>query len=246
MTTHSGSSVLLLVALLAVQALAAQTAAVPSTRAPNFVVLVLEGTGAGWASTSVAMDDHRPNARAFAAQTPSLQRLAKTGMRFSDFYVSAPRCTPSRASLLTGMSAAKLGMTYVNDGGSERRGAGAGGRSSENDDASPVVHKLSPATSRTELPQEVTTIAELLHGNGYATAHFGKWHVGRARPSAHGFDEDDGANTNRGPGNNDRPNPEEGLAITERGIAFARAQVAARQPFYLQLSHYGGGSAEEA
>lgn len=227
--------------------LAAQAtrAAVPPER-PNFVVLFLEGTGSGWASTSVAMDEHRPAAKAFAAQTPSLQRLADTGMRFADFYVSGPRCTPSRASLLTGMSAAKLGMTYVNEGGAERRGAGRGGRGAEEAGEAPAVRKLIPPNCRTELPSDVTTIAELLHDAGYATAHYGKWHVGRERPSRHGFDQDDGANTNRGPANNDKPNPEEGLAITERGIDFVRAQQAAKRPFYLQLSHYGGGSADES
>lgn len=210
---------------------------------PNFVVFCLEGTGAGWASTSVAMDDHRPDAKAPAAMTPNLQRLADSGMRFADFYVSAPRCTPARASLLTGMSAAKLGMTYVNEGGAARRGAGRG---AEVAGAAPTVQKLIPPTCRTELPPEVTTVAEIVRDAGYATAHFGKWHVGRARPGAHGFDVDDGANTNRGPGGNDQPNPEEGLAVTDRGIAFVREQAAAKRPFYLQLSHYGGGSEDES
>ena len=88
---------------------------------PNFVFLLLEGTGSGWASTSVAMDDRLPEAKVFAQQSPNLVRLAKEGMRLSDFYVSCPRCTPARAAFLTGMSAAKLGMTYVNEGGEERQ-----------------------------------------------------------------------------------------------------------------------------
>lgn len=223
----------------------AQRTAEPTTTSspPNFVVLVLEGTGAGWASTSVAMDPQLPEAKAFAAQTPNLARLAAAGMRFAEFYASAPRCTPTRASLLTGMSAGKLGMTYVNEGGTERRG---GGRKNGDGDADATPQKLVPPTSITELPADVTTIAELLHAAGYATAHFGKWHVGRQRPAAHGFDVDDGANTNRGPDRNDKPNPEEGAAITDRGIAFLREQHAARRPFYLQLSHYGGGSADES
>ncbi|MBL8755752.1 MAG: hypothetical protein JNK15_20820, partial [Planctomycetes bacterium] len=73
-----------LLAVLATLPLVAQTqpAASPKPPArPNFVVLFLEGTGAGWASTSVAMDDRRPDAKAFAAQTPNLQRLASDGMR---------------------------------------------------------------------------------------------------------------------------------------------------------------------
>ena len=235
-----------LLALALPAAAQATTGSAATTPRPNFVVFFLEGTGAGWSSTSVAMDDRRPEAKAPAAMTPHLQRLADSGMRFSDFYVSAPRCTPARASLLTGMSAAKLGMTYVNEGGAERRGAGRGGRGAEAADAPAAVQKLIPPACRTELPAETTTVAELVRDAGYQTAHFGKWHVGRARPGAHGFDVDDGANTNRGPGGNDKPNPEEGLAVTDRGIAFVREQATARRPFYLQLSHYGGGSEDES
>lgn len=212
---------------------------------PNFVVFFLEGTGSGFPSTSVTMDDTLPDAKAFAAATPTIGKLAADGMRFAEFYVSAPRCTPSRASLLTGMSAAKLGMTYVNEGGTERRGGEGGGKRNGGDENS-AVKKLIPPTCRTELPAEVTTIAELLHDAGYATAHFGKWHVGRERPSHHGFDVDDGANTNRGPGRSEKPNPEQGVAITDAGIEFAKKQLAAKKPFYVQISHYGGGSEDEA
>lgn len=234
-----------ILAVLVATPLCAQTSAersAPGPERPNFVVFVLEGTGAGWASTSVAMDDRWPDAKAAQAVTPNMQLLADTGMRFSDFYVSAPRCTPARASLLTGMSAAKLGMTYVNEGGVEKRGGRgdgeAGGRTG--------AHKLIPPTCLTELPRDVTTVAELVREAGYATAHFGKWHVGRQQPSAHGFDLDDGANTNRGPGGNDKPNPEEGRAITDRSLAFVDRQVAAKRPFYVQISHYGGGSEDES
>lgn len=232
-------------AALAAMPLVAQGTAVRPTRAaerPNFVVFVLEGTGAGWTSTSVAMDDRWPEAKGSPALTPNMQRLADTGMRFSDFYVSAPRCTPARASLLAGMSAAKLGMTYVNEGGGDKRGGRAGSEGS----VQAAVQKLIPPTCSTELPAEITTVAELVRDAGYATAHFGKWHVGRQRPSAHGFDLDDGANSNRGPGGNDKPNPEEGLAITDRSLAFMERQTAAKRPFYVQISHYGGGSEDES
>lgn len=213
---------------------------------PNFVFVLLEGTGFGWSSTSVAMDDRVPQAKVAPALTPNLARLAAAGMRFSDFYVSAPRCTPARATFLTGIGAAKLGMTYVNEGGAGReRPEGRGKKGGEEaSDAGP--HKLLTPTSRTELPSDVATIADVLHGAGYATAHFGKWHVGRLPPARHGFDVHDGANNNQGPGNAGKPNPEQGIAITERGIAFAKQQVAAGKPFYLQLSHYGGGSEDES
>jgi arylsulfatase A-like enzyme len=228
------------------------------------------------------MDDRLPEAKVFAQQSPNLVRLAKEGMRFSDFYVSCPRCTPARATFLTGISAAKLGMTYVNEGGEERRGqrtdgggggggggagagkagggkgggggggaGGGGGRkraadAGPADMADPATRKLIPPSSSPELGADVKTVADVLLEAGYATAHFGKWHVGRQLPSKHGFDLQDGANTNQGPGHAGKPNPEQGVAITDRGIEFVRAQAAAKKPFYLQLSHYGGGSEDEA
>ncbi|MCB9879999.1 MAG: sulfatase-like hydrolase/transferase [Planctomycetes bacterium] len=212
---------------------------------PNFVFVLAEAVG--FADTSVALQDSLPDAHVAAAITPQLARLAREGVRMPAFYVSAPRCTPTRASFLTGMSAARLGMTYVNETGGERRGGGgsrSGGRRDQEEQAGP--RRLQPPSSETELPRQVTTIAELLHDAGYATAHFGKWHVGRATPGEHGFDVDDGANTNQGPGRDRTPNPEQAFAITDRGIAFVREQVAAGRPFYLQLSHYGGGSADES
>lgn len=235
---------------------AAMTRAQP--KQPNFVFVQFEGTGAGWASTSVAMDDRRPAAKVEAARTPHLALLAAQGMRFAEFYATAPRCTPTRASFLTGVGAAKLGMTYVNEGGQERRSAGGGGREAagdgggrrgrngERDTTPPADTKLVPPSSVAELPEATTTIAELLRTAGYRSAHFGKWHVGRAEPGVHGFDEHDGANTNQGPGRDPKPNPEQAVAITDRGLAFAKAQQAAGKPFFLQLSHYGGGSEDEA
>ncbi|MFN9755669.1 MAG: sulfatase-like hydrolase/transferase [Planctomycetota bacterium] len=214
----------------------------PTTKAarakpPNFVFVQFEATGIGWSSTSVAMDDRRPDAKSAPERTPHLAALAAQGMRLASFYVTAPRCTPARASFLTGVGAAKLHMTYVSEGGQ------GGGRDAAADAA---TTKLIPPACTTELPAETTTIAEVLRGAGYRTAHFGKWHVGRATPAAHGFDEHDGANSNQGPGRDPQPNPEQGTAITDRGLAFAKAQVAAGTPFYLQLSHYGGGSEDES
>lgn len=241
----------------------AQSPTISVPKRPNFVFLQLEGTGAGWSSTSVAMDDRLPKAKGADGITPNLEALANDGMRFSDFYVSAPRCTPARATFLTGVSAAKLKMTYVNEGGQERRGGGAGGgggggggrngggqRRNQAPDTSAEDEngqtRLIPPRSTPELPASITTIAELLKQQGYSSAHFGKWHVGRQAPSAHGFDEHDGPNTNQGPGRDPKPNPEQAATITDKGLAFAKAQKEGGKPFYLQLSHYGGGSAEES
>jgi len=95
-------------------------------------------------------------------RTPNVDRMAAEGMRFTDFYVGAPVCTPSRAALLTGCYPERAGKLPV----------------------------LFPHSDRGLNPDEVT-IAELLKGKGYATACIGKWHLGHLEsflPMKHGFD----------------------------------------------------------
>ncbi len=187
---------------------------------PNFVVIMAEAQG--WAQTSVLMDDRVPESKSRSFRTPAIERLAQEGMRFTFGYAASPRCTPSRAALLTGKSPAALHMTYVGVG---------------RDVATPRT-RLIPPEPLLELPAGEMTLAEILKPLGYTTAHFGKWHVGRVDPSRHGFDESDGPTGNGGPDNVASPNPKQARGMTEHGIAFmARAQKAGR-PFFLQLSHY--------
>ncbi len=199
---------------------------------PNFVVIL--GEGAGWNSTSVPMDDAVPGSKSDLLQTPSLARIAGEGMRFANFYAASARCTPSRAAIFTGKSPAQLHMTFINDG---RRRDGSVG-------PDPGLKVIEPH-ALLELPAGEVTIGDLLKRAGYATAHFGKWHVGRINPSQHGFDENDGATGNAGPDGNENPNPEQAFAMTERGVAFMARQAKAGKPFYLQMSHYPGRRGEE-
>ena len=215
--------------------LAVVTAFVATATQPNFIVIY--GEGSGWASTSVLMDDRNPASKSSTIHTRNIERLAASGMRFSNGYAPSPRCTPSRAALLTGCSPAQLHMTFVGDG---RRGLQEG-------DYLNTGEKLLTPWPQLELPADTVTIAEYLKRAGYATAHFGKWHLGRVSPSQHGFDESDGATGNGGPDNVASPNPKQALAMTAKGIDFMERQVKASKPFYLQLSHYpnqpekGGG-----
>ena len=109
---------------------------------PNFVLVY--GEGAGWVSTSVQMDGTDPNSRSEFIETPNLERLAARGLTFSRGYAPSPRCTPSRAGLVTGKSPGKLHMTYISASGTGGRDeelegglrvpfivAGPGGRSGE-------------------------------------------------------------------------------------------------------------------
>jgi arylsulfatase A-like enzyme len=101
-------------------------------------------------------------------QTPHLDRMAAEGMKLTSFYVAAPVCTPSRAALMTGCYPRRVGL-----------GKGSGH----------VV--LFPGDKHGLHPDELT-VAELLKAAGYATACFGKWHLGdqpEFLPTAQGFDE---------------------------------------------------------
>jgi len=100
-------------------------------------------------------------------KTPVLDKLAAGGVRFTDFHSGAPSCSPSRATFLTGRHHYRAGVYSVI---TER------------------LHKM-------HLLKSETTIAEVLKENGYATAHFGKWHLGmpghnrkNPTPADHGFD----------------------------------------------------------
>ena len=95
--------------------------------------------------------------------TPGIDRLAATGLRFTQFYVGAALCSPSRAALLTGRTP---------------QGAGLPGNASSMEGV--------PG-----MPTEQITIAELLKTKGYKTAHIGKWHLGftpETMPNQQGFD----------------------------------------------------------
>jgi len=95
-------------------------------------------------------------------QTPNLDRMAEEGMKFTDFYVGASICSPSRAALLTGCYPPRVSITKV----------------------------LFPRDNVGLNPEEVT-IADVLKTRGYATACIGKWHLGhlpKFLPTQQGFD----------------------------------------------------------
>lgn len=214
-------------------ALTAITSAAPTDSLParpNFVVIMAEAQG--WSSTSTAMDDTNPASRNDLIQTPSLDRLCREGMRFASGYAASPRCTPSRVALLTGKSPAQLHMTFIGEG--------------RKDDVENPSRKLVVPIALLELPATEKTIAKVLKDEGYITAHFGKWHMGRVHPRVHGFDESDGATNNGGPENVNSPNPKECYGIADRGVDFMTRQVAAKKPFFLQISHYAGRGMEDA
>ena len=131
---------------------------------PNIVMVFIDDMGWGDFSCFGNQD----------AKTPNIDRIAAEGIRFEDFHVNSPICSPSRCALTTGQYPQRWRISsYLdNRAQNERRG---------------VAQWLDP---------KVPTLARLLKQGGYATGHFGKWHLGGQRDvddappiSAYGFDE---------------------------------------------------------
>jgi len=119
-------------------------------------------------------------------QTPNLERLAKRGMTFTRAYSASPLCSPTRASILTGLSPARLGLTSPNCHLPQVVLEATPGKK-----AAPNQKVLQPDPV-TRLKTEYFTLAKALKEAGYATGHFGKWHLGPEpySPRQHGFDVD--------------------------------------------------------
>jgi len=120
---------------------------------PNVIIIYADDQGYGDLSCYGAQ----------RLKTPHIDALAAEGMRFTDFYVTAPVCSPTRTSLMTACYPKRVGMHR---------------------------HVLFPNSTRGMNPSEVT-IAELLKKQGYATACVGKWHLGYQKqflPTRQGFD----------------------------------------------------------
>ncbi len=116
-------------------------------------------------------------------ETPSLDRLAGEGMRFTNGYAAHMSCSPSRAALLTGRYPARLKITAYIPGPT-------------------LSGKFLPAKMRMQLPFEEVTLAEVLKEAGYSTLFVGKWHLGDAPylPEKQGFDVNIGGNRSGAPG----------------------------------------------
>ena len=129
-----------------------------SSASPNFVIIFTDDQGYGDLSCFGAEHVH----------TPRIDQMAAEGTKLTSFYVAAPVCTPSRASLMTGSYPARIDMGY-----GSRFGV------------------LLSADSKGLHPDEIT-IAETLKSVGYKTGLFGKWHLGDQPaflPTRQGFDE---------------------------------------------------------
>lgn len=133
----------------------AQTQPSAAARRPNVVLILSDDMGYADIGSYGARD----------IRTPHLDRLAREGVRMTDFYSNGPVCTPTRAALMTGRYQQRVGLEWA------------------------TVPTLNPDAG---LPASEPTVARTLKRDGYATAIFGKWHLGykpEFNPVRHGFDE---------------------------------------------------------
>jgi len=108
--------------------------------------------------------------------TPHLDQLAREGMKFTDAYAASPVCSPTRASMMTGQSPARLHLTNHAPG--------------HPDGFALEGSNLQEAENIRHLPLNAITIAERLSAAGYTTAHLGKWHLSHvSRPGKDGVTE---------------------------------------------------------
>jgi len=131
---------------------------------PNVVIVLIDDMG--WGDFSCFGNSY--------AKTPNIDQIARQGIRFEQFYVNAPICSPSRCALITGQYPQRWNIhSFLNNRGDNRR------RNCHN-----------------WLDPSAFTLSRKLQQNGYATGHFGKWHLGGQRDvdnapeiTEYGFDQ---------------------------------------------------------
>lgn len=196
--------------------------------APKNVILLLIDD-LGWADTGVY--------GSIFYETPHIDRLAAQGARFTQFYAASSVCSPTRASLMTGKHPARLNLT--NWIGGEQQGP------------------LLQAPYERALPLEEITLGEAFREGGYATAYFGKWHLGVEgyMPEDQGFDHTGAVNYAGQPGSYYPPYKHDRFALsnvpdldgdsgdaylTDRLTDLALSYVESHRDsaFFVVLSHY--------
>ena len=190
--------------------LALATVAFGQAAKPNIILILADDLG--WADLGCYGNTFN--------ETPHLDRLAREGLRFTQFY-AGPVCSPTRTNLQSGQDQARFGITQHIPG--HRR---------------PYARLTDPVVPL-QLPLEVETFAERLGAAGYHTGYFGKWHLGGAGfgPTDQGWTTAHETQGHTQPAAAGRATPQRTAEfLTDRAVAFITANRT--QPFLLQVSHY--------
>ena len=182
---------------------------------PNFILIYVDDLG--WTDSSVEMIRGDKNTKSDFYQTPFLAKMAQEGMVFSNAYAPAPVCTPSRNSMMHGMTPAKMlnSVFFADESIKNYRG-------------------------EITIPQALKKADK-----NYISAHFGKWHIPCITPEKAGFEVTDGP-TGNGEGDYmddmktvlPESDPKRMIELTDKTINFMSEQVKNDKPFFVQLSHY--------
>jgi len=189
-------------------------------------------------------------------KTPNLERLAARGLTFNRAYAASPLCSPTRASILTGQTPARHGITspacHVEEVRMEPSVA---------EKAAPG-NKAIACVSATRLDNALPTLSKLIRNEGYRTAHFGKWHLGHEpySPLEHGFEVDLPHTPGPGPAGSyvapwrypdfkeNYPNEHIEDRMAEEAVSWMRS-LEKEEPFYMnywQFSVHGPWDAKES
>lgn len=169
-------------------------------------------------------------------QTPNIDKMASSGLRFTNAYACGPNCQPTRAALMSGQYGPRTGVYTV--GSIER--------------FSWRSRPLRPVDNVPKLPLDRKTVGDVMKSAGYATAMFGKWHLGQDsehHPSQRGFDE---AIVSAGKHFNFATQPKVNYPkgtyladfLTDKAVDFIKRNQ--DKPFFLYLPHFGVHSPREA
>ncbi len=186
------------------------TIAFPQATKPNIILILADDLG----SADLGCYGNKFN------ETPHIDRLAREGLRFTQFY-AGPVCSPTRTNLQSGQDQARFGITQHIPG--HRR---------------PYARLTDPAVPL-QLPLEVETFAERLGVVGYQTGYFGKWHLGGAGfgPTQQGWKTAHETQGHTQPALAGRTAPQRTAEfLTDRAVEFIGQPRT--QPFLLQVSHY--------
>lgn len=196
------------------------TAFAAETRRPNIVLIFADDLG--WKDVGYNGSDFN--------ETPNIDRMAREGMVFHNAYAAAGNCAPSRACLLSGNYTPRHHVYAV---GSTDRGPKASQR-------------LVPVPNRNGLVKENVTLADALKAAGYATGHFGKWHLagrGGSLPTEQGFDVSfdsfgEGPVEEGSEGNKKGPpeDPKGVFTLTRKAVEFIETNRS--RPFFCYIAHH--------
>ncbi len=184
---------------------------------PNIVFMMSDDQA--WNGLSVPMHPDLDWSKSSIVETPNLEKLAAQGMRFSAAYAPASVCSPTRISLQTGKSPAAMHWT----------------KASGSVTAADGYKMIGPRNIR-EIDRKDVTIGELLRDAGYATAHYGKWHISGGGPATHGYDAGDGDIGNEYAHEYGDPNPADIFGMANRASAFMEQSKRSGKPFFIQMS----------